>query len=32
MKEGIDRLLNQQWLHYKILKEIENEDRENKII
>lgn len=25
MKEGIDRLLNQQWLHYDILEEIENE-------
>ena len=27
MKEGIDRLLNQQWLHYDILKEIENENK-----
>ncbi len=27
MKEGIDRLLNQQWLHHEILKEIENEDQ-----
>lgn len=25
-KEGIDRLLNQQWLHYDLLKEIENEN------
>lgn len=27
MREGIDRLLNQQWLHHEILKEIENEDK-----
>lgn len=27
MKEGIERLLNQQWLHHDILKEIENEDK-----
>ena len=27
MKEGIDRLLNQQWLHYDILEEIENENK-----
>lgn len=27
MKEEIARLLNQQWLHYEILKEIENEDK-----
>ncbi len=27
LKEGIDRLLNQQWLHYDILKELENEDK-----
>lgn len=27
MKEGIARLLNQQWLHHDILKEIENEDK-----
>ncbi len=27
VKEGIDRLLNQQWLHYDILKEIENENK-----
>ncbi|MFI3212857.1 MAG: DNA phosphorothioation system sulfurtransferase DndC [Eubacteriales bacterium] len=26
LREGIDRLLNQQWLHHDILKEIENED------
>lgn len=27
LKEGIARLLNQQWLHHDILKEIENEDK-----
>lgn len=27
MREGIDYLLNQQWLHHEILKEIENEDK-----
>lgn len=27
VKESIDRLLNQQWLHYDILKEIENENK-----
>ena len=27
MKEDMERLLNQQWLHYKILKEIEDEDK-----
>lgn len=27
MREGIDRLLNQQWLHHEIMKEIENEDK-----
>ena len=27
MKEEIDRLLNQQWLHYDILEEIENENK-----
>lgn len=27
MREGIDHLLNQQWLHHEILKEIENEDK-----
>ena len=27
MKEAMGRLLNQQWLHYDILKEIENEDK-----
>lgn len=27
MKEAISRLLNQQWLHYEVLKEIENENK-----
>ena len=27
MKEAMGRLLNQQWLHYDVLKEIENEDK-----
>ena len=27
MKEATGRLLNQQWLHYDVLKEIENEDK-----
>lgn len=27
MKEAISRLLNQQWLHFEILKEIENENK-----
>lgn len=27
MKEGIERLLNQQWLHHEVLKEIENENK-----
>lgn len=27
MKESISRLLNQQWLHYEVLKEIENENK-----
>lgn len=27
MKEGLDHLLNQQWLHHEILKEIENENK-----
>lgn len=27
VKEAISRLLNQQWLHYEILKEIENENK-----
>lgn len=27
MKEAMERLLNQQWLHYDILKEIEDEDK-----
>ena len=26
MRDGISRLLNQQWLHHDILKEIENEN------
>lgn len=26
LRESIDRLLNQQWLHHEVLKEIENED------
>ena len=27
MKDGLDRLLNQQWLHHDILKEIDDEDK-----
>ena len=27
MKEGLERLLNQQWLHYDVLKEIEDENK-----
>ena len=27
MKEGIERLLNQQWLHHDVLKEIEDENK-----
>ena len=27
LKDGMERLLNQQWLHHKVLKEIENEDQ-----
>ncbi len=27
LKDKIDKILNQQWLHYDILKEIENEDQ-----
>ncbi len=27
MKEAMERLLNQQWLHYDVLKEIEDEDK-----
>ena len=27
MKEAMGRLLNQQWLHYDVLKEIENENK-----
>lgn len=27
MRDGINRLLNQQWLHHEILKEIENENK-----
>lgn len=27
MREAMERLLNQQWLHYEILKEIEDEDK-----
>ena len=27
MKDELERLLNQQWLHHKVLKEIEDEDK-----
>ena len=27
LRDGIDRLLNQQWLHYEIIEEIENENQ-----
>lgn len=27
MKEAVERLLNQQWLHYEVLKEIEDENK-----
>lgn len=27
LREGMDRLLNQQWLHYEIIEEIENENQ-----
>lgn len=27
MKDALERLLNQQWLHHKVLKEIEDEDK-----
>lgn len=27
MKDAMDRLLNQQWLHYDVLKEIEDENK-----
>ena len=27
MRDEINRLLNQQWLHHEILKEIENENK-----
>ena len=27
MKEAMGRLLNQQWLHYEIIEEIENENQ-----
>lgn len=27
LRDGMDRLLNQQWLHYEIIEEIENENQ-----
>lgn len=27
LKDGLDRLLNQQWLHHEVIKEIENENK-----
>ncbi len=27
MKEALEKLLNQQWLHYEVLKEIEDENK-----
>lgn len=27
MKEAVERLLNQQWLYYEVLKEIEDENK-----